>query len=55
MEDTMKNIFKKFGLIIAATAVIFAGAANVYASLDHWPSVGTEEKYQRFLEIETGN
>jgi hypothetical protein len=55
MEATMKNIFKKLALIIATAAVIFAGAANVYASLDHWPSIGSQEKYQRFLDIETGN
>ena len=51
----MKNTFKKLSLIIATAAVIFAGAANVYASVDHWPSSGTAESYQRFLEIETGN
>ncbi len=51
----MNNTFKKLGLIIATAAVFFIGAANVYAEVDHWPSSGTEESYQRFLDIDTGN
>ena len=51
----MKNTFKKIALMIAASAVIFTGAANVYASVDHIPSTGSADSYQRFLDIETGN
>ena len=51
----MKNTFKKLTLIIATAALFVAGAANVYASVDHWPSSGTDASYQRFLDIETGN
>ena len=51
----MKNTFKKIALIIATAAVVFAGAANVYASVDHIPSTQGDAAYQRFLDIETGN
>ena len=53
----MKNIMKKFALVIATAAVIFAGAANVYAmgGVDHWPSSQGDAAYERFLEVETGN
>jgi hypothetical protein len=57
MEDPMKNTAKKLSLIIATAALLFAGAANVYAGVgvDHWPSSTGEANYQRFLDIETGN
>jgi hypothetical protein len=32
MEHTMKNTLKYFGLVLAAAAVIFTGAASVSAS-----------------------
>ena len=54
----MKNTLKKLGLLIATAAVIFAGAANVYAmdqGVDHWPASKGEAAYERFLDIETGN
>jgi hypothetical protein len=57
MEATMKNIFKKLTLIVATAALLFTGAANVYAmdGVDHWPSSQGEASYQRFLDIETGS
>jgi hypothetical protein len=56
MEDTMKNTFKKLGLIIATAAFIFTGVANVYASqgVAHFPSTLDDASYKRFLDIETG-
>ena len=54
----MKNFAKKIALMIATAAVIFAGAANVYAmdqGVDHWPSSQGDAAYERFLDIETGN
>ena len=51
----MKNSFKKIALMIATAAVFFVSAATVTASVDHIPSSGTAESYQRFLDIETGN
>lgn len=56
MEDTMKNTFKKLGLIIATAAVFFTVSANVYAmgGVDHFPSTQDAASYQRFLDIETG-
>ncbi len=53
----MKTLAKKIALMIATAAVIFAGAANVYAmdGVDHWPSSQGEAAYERFLDIETGN
>lgn len=56
MEDTMKNTFKKLGLIIATAAVLFTGAANVYAmEVDHFHITKDAASYQRFLDIETGH
>ncbi len=53
----MNTSLKKIALMIAAAAVFFAGAANVYAmgGVDHWPSSQGEAAYERFLEVETGN
>lgn len=56
MEDTMKNTFKKLGLVIATAAFIFTGVASVYASegVAHFPSTLDAASYQRYLDIETG-
>ena len=53
----MKNTIQKLSLIVAAAALFFIGAANVYAmeGTEHWPSSQSEAQYQRFLDIETGN
>ena len=52
----MKNTIKKLSLTVAAAALFFVGAANVYAmeGVDHWPSSQNGASYQRFLDIETG-
>jgi len=49
----MKNIIKELGFIVATAALIFAGAANLYAA-DHLPSVQDQPTYERFLDIGTG-
>jgi hypothetical protein len=57
MEDTMKNTFKKLGLVIATAAFIFTGVASVHAKegVAHFPSTLDATSYQWFLDIETGN
>jgi hypothetical protein len=57
MGDTMKNTFKKLGLIIATVGFIFTGVASVYAKegVAHFPSTLDAASYQRFLDIETGD
>ncbi len=53
----MKNTLKRLSLMIAAAALFFAGAANLYAmdGVDHWPSSQGEQTYERFLDIDSGN
>ena len=57
MEAIMKNTLKRLSLMIAAAALFFAGAANLYAmdGVDHWPSSQGEQTYERFLDIDSGN
>jgi hypothetical protein len=51
----MKNTLRKFGLAIAALAILTVGATNLYASDSQWPVQENSAEYQRFLDIRTGN
>jgi hypothetical protein len=51
----MENIFKKFGFVFAAAALITAGASNLYANEIQWPVKPDRTEYQRHLDINTGS
>ncbi len=53
-EIPMKNLFKKFGFVFAAAALIAAGASNLYANEIQWPVKQDRTEYQRHLDINTG-
>ena len=50
----MKNIFKKFGFVFAAAALITASVSAVNANEVQWPVKQNQTEYQRFLDIDTG-